>query len=751
MPGQNTTTNRRQRVAEACSNCKRRKEKCNGSKPCARCIQRRVEHECEFRIRTSEDTCNNQRMNTLEAETLRSDEMLNECLKDATDNSLGGSSQLTQTFNHLSPPSIAQQPRVIQGAKGKHMFVGDSANISFLEDMRRVVENAIGPCSFTEDPLRHHMVEHVPDGQPNWLHAQLPPSIDQPTAFYLVKNFFRATHIVLDLFDEDDLLVHIPMWTDLQRPAGCILSTIYYLVLAIGAQTAPHGKDELAQACFDYGRYLTALNVMEDPSIATIQTYSLITIYLLGASRGNGAFMYLGTAVRAAHALGIHRSDVSALFTPEEFQTRERLWRVIRTLDLHMSALFGRPPSTSETRDTEAEIDYSASNDLCAIFENILNDIYAKRMVSVDVVEKISAHHRRWTTRFHRGIAVDMVRTGGQFNDKDTTDLGMLHVKAAYYWTIILLTRPFLMDTVSSLVNDLPPRSRVVRQKSALSHPNKLLTHACVDSATRTIDLLKELFELPDVPRRLPLMVNNIYVSALILGIAHFADLYKVFPLRPSFATARKLLALFPDEVVARRYTNVLEYLDNACQTYLKLRAKENMDRNAELLGGIFGQIHLAMPTSSVNHPDEVDMLDQAAHNVANDDSMGTVSGRQNFEDGGGFDSIVLGSPTARNRDVFVTSAETMNTDWFMQKASGMEANTDELMSSEFDHVGNGAVEALQKEHLPSFMSPHTLHFKPYKEGVPFFTTVNAQGLDLSHSGVEQDTDKDWAQPSSRS
>lgn len=146
------------------------------------------------------------------------------------------------------------------------------------------------------------------------------------------------------------------------------------------------------------------MTLMEDPSLVMIQAHVLMTMYLLAGSRRNSAFMYLGTAIRAAYALGLHRSDISALYPPSECSTRERLWRAIRILDLFMSASLGRPSSTTETRDTPAQDNYSASNDLCFTFESILSTIYAKHMASSDALAWISQLHRGWASRFTDGL-----------------------------------------------------------------------------------------------------------------------------------------------------------------------------------------------------------------------------------------------------------------------------------------------------------------------------------------------------------
>jgi hypothetical protein len=91
-------------------------------------------------------------------------------------------------------------------------------------------------------------------------------------------------------------------------------SAIFYLVMAIGAQSrATHALDERrSKLYFDHGRQLACLGLMEDPSMATIQAFTLMTFYMLGACRRNGAYLNLGIAARAAYSMGLHRQAANA-------------------------------------------------------------------------------------------------------------------------------------------------------------------------------------------------------------------------------------------------------------------------------------------------------------------------------------------------------------------------------------------------------------------------------------------------------
>ena len=499
---------------------------------------------------------------------------------------------------------VPQLSRLIQDGRGKFMFIGDSANLSFLQSIRRLVRDSLGPCAFADDPLRHLLVEATPEGRGNWISEIVKrptPRPDPERARYLVRWYMRATSCVLNLSDEFEIQASLSRWLESSHdgPEQDANNAIFFLILAIGAQTCPEHLDDLAEQYFNYGQFLTVSGIMEDPSIATIQAYVLITMYLLGASRRNAAFMHLGIAVRAAYALGIHRDDINALFDRPEYVVRERLWNVLRVLDLFMSASLGRPPATCETRDTKAHANYSASNDLCAIFEAVLTQVYSKRMVLPQALERISEHHRQWAVKFMSGLAVDNIRPS-EYIDTDQGErepnIGLYHLKEAYYWTIMLLARPFLIESVSRHVSQTTTAASAGTSTppTTSSPSDQVLAYACVDSAIRTVDLLRGLVtSRSPVPKRLPFVVNSLFVAALVLGLAQFADMDRAFPLERGLAGARALLAVFGrHDAVARRARHIADDLHAACGAYRDGRARRKMERQSLLIGGLFGSVH---------------------------------------------------------------------------------------------------------------------------------------------------------------
>ena len=511
-----------------------------------------------------------------------------------------------------------------------------------------------------------------------------PPTVSFPAAELFVKQYVLTTNCILDLFDEADLFDNLPAWTDGRWTDSSIPSPIYCLILAIGAQTSPGHQDKFAETIFTYGRYLTARDCMEDASLLTVQSYALITMYLLGASRRNAAFMHLGIAVRAAYAIGLHRKDVALSLPKHDFKVRERLWKALRTLDLFMSASLGRPPSTSETRNTEADEDYSTSNDLCSIFEKILTDVYSRRMISTEALSHIGAHHRRWASRFFRDLAANRVEPFASVHSDTLPNIGLLHIKEAYYWSIMLLTRPFFVESVI-----LHVRASNVRKTAApctTSDSNKIPVHACIDSAIRTIDLLKILLGYGDLPKRLPFINNSIFNAALVIGLAFFGDLYQVFPLKRHLKIAHQLLAQYPHDAIAVRNSNIVGFLREACDTYLEKRSAEILESQNLGVRSMFGQIHHQISQLSTRHQTP--------------SSSAAVAERDNTQETG------LGP--------IITSVAIAQTE--QQLAFANDAQD----SYPFDP-------ALDFDALPfPTMSPRTLWFDAHNENTPLFSTINA-------------------------
>lgn len=505
-------------------------------------------------------------------------------------------------------PKVA---RLLRDGQGKFMYIGDSASLSFLQSVRRIVSSSIGRCEFTEDNSRHSMLEAFQSNPRTHIGALTPPPRNEE-AQNLARQYVLATSPLLDLFDLNEFHPRLANWVE--NPSGDedTVSSIFYLVLAIGDQVS-NTNQTLAEQYFASGRQLAFSAFQETPSLYTIQSYVLISMYMLGACRRNGAFMNLGIALRAAYAVGIHRKNANTLFCTREKRARERVWKSLRMVDLFLSASLGRPPATSDYDYDVHESPICPTNQqlcstpsdqislavtaLCRIFERILTDVYMKQIISINVAESISNQHRAWV----RSLPAVLKQQTEQPGPKALEDaLAIAHVFGSYYWSIILLTRPFLIYRIS----------QYVKGKNEASEPNTgnsriaLFADACVYSALRALDTVSDLSQQASLPRRLPFLINSVFNSAIVLGAAFFGDYDNLLPLEEGMNKAEKFLELFiPYDPHACRFFQIIKYLRSSVAEYITRRNRQWIDRRSKQVDQLFGQVGHHRPSSPTPAP----------------------------------------------------------------------------------------------------------------------------------------------------
>lgn len=499
--------------------------------------------------------------------------------------------------------------RLLRDGHGKFIFVGDSSNLAFLQNIRRLARMVIGECGLTSDPMRHAMIEAIPQD----IMSPRSPAVGQlkPTkaeAEEYVHHYMLATSGAVDLFDKSDISQHLSSWTEVSTPSNNSTDSIFYLVLAIGARNKSTDHDEIAEQYFNRGRELAISSFMDDPSVLTVQSYVLIAFYLLTCCRRNGAFMLLGIAVRAAYALGLHRSDISALFETREKSTRDRVWKSLRVLDLFLSASLGRPPATSEVDggnvawESKARVyesvrmgssHSSAMLRICFIFERILNEVYCRREVDVQLVNSISAQYRDWNMTLEAGFDIEGLTQGESAASSNGLQqvIGLAHLKCAYYWSIVLLTRPFLVFDVSSKIQKDGTVTPSFSAKQGHTDTTTL-SEACIDAALRSIEVATDVVHAPGCPKRPFMITNSIFLSALVIGLAIFGDYDKSFPLLSSLEQSKVVLSqLAKHDPSARRYFMITSYLQQASLEHTWRRDEQQTRRRQQGIQNLFGDL----------------------------------------------------------------------------------------------------------------------------------------------------------------
>uniref|UniRef100_A0A0B7K947 Zn(2)-C6 fungal-type domain-containing protein n=2 Tax=Bionectria ochroleuca TaxID=29856 RepID=A0A0B7K947_BIOOC len=618
MPRAKVDPRFRRRVAHACESCKKRKAKCDGILPCDQCKTRCVEDSCRY----SRDPRPTSRDGS--EKTIDSGGRTRGQVRVDLGEPRGSPSSIRPRHKQLDVPvsgstASSAESQMLKDSKGKFssladaydkVYAGESASLSFMETVKHAVQIAVGPCAFTNDPGRSPMVENSPKIR---FDTAKRPSLDVCTAQSLASQFFLAVSGAMDLFDppwlKDQVQAHI------EQPSETPKSTcaIIYLALGIGAQGRAQGEvdDELAEECFAYGRQLTMFHLLDDPGLPTIQAILQMTYFMIASCQYNAAFINLGIAVRAAYTLGIHLHETNTAFGGDEGLSRERAWKSLRVCDLFLAASLGRPPATSESVSNIAMTpikslpDYespgvagqvfSAMFRICNVFERILVEVYAEKAVSLELAKSISRQHRQWTEELPQMLMVD----GLEYADSKSSGLsprsfglelkhGSSLVTMAYYYSIVLLTRPFLTFQVYHTSSKEAHDDSSSARASIATYAD-----ACVNSAIKGIDIAHEyVFEL-NTPKRQPHVINSVFISVLCLGLACLdSSIRHRWPTDDAMDRAIKILAhLGKHSAQASRYATICGQLKEAALIYTTRRADTLLEENNQKTRTIFGDI----------------------------------------------------------------------------------------------------------------------------------------------------------------
>ncbi|KAJ0108603.1 hypothetical protein J7T55_015037 [Diaporthe amygdali] len=294
---------KRIRTAQACESCKRRKQKCNGLKPCNTCTKRNLvcdylpghghghstpHHGGQSEIVVSGSSPNKRRKST--PDTMESDEAAapKRARFGGGDVQTAPSKQAVETTEPsrllglptpVPAPAIPGQPhregepepeaepettsrqstvsgadevaevytetRMLQDPTGRLLYLGDSATLSYLQFIRMIVESVDGPSQFTMDPSRHRLMELTTSLPPDYRTSLLLP--DRRTADVLIRSYLTNTNGLIEVFDRKVFDQRLEACYQNPLAAEPTFLCLLYLVFAIGlvlATPAPGSHDD---------------------------------------------------------------------------------------------------------------------------------------------------------------------------------------------------------------------------------------------------------------------------------------------------------------------------------------------------------------------------------------------------------------------------------------------------------------------------------------------------------------------------
>lgn len=314
---------------------------------------------------------------------------------------------------------------------------------------------------------------------------------------------------LVDLFGTNNLADDISAWAE--HRGHDVHAAVNYLVLAIGLQSI---DDTLASSYFEHAKVLALATLGSELSVATVQAFTLITLYMLRACQITGAFLFFGIGVRAVYSIGAHRTEVNSRFGAEIQKHRDRLWKSVRIIDLFLSISMGRPPATS---DVDCTVPYRAldnngreifdlldsSVQVLLIIESIVLEVFSRKKISLQLTEGISRQLRGWSNRW----LVELKRIVGAppGEESEVRMVGACHVLCSYYYAVMLVSRPFLMYEMCKRLPETPAKLELCRDSG--SSGRSKLANASIDAGSLMIETVTDLINMGVLEGCMPLIV----------------------------------------------------------------------------------------------------------------------------------------------------------------------------------------------------------------------------------------------------
>ncbi|KAF4454887.1 hypothetical protein F53441_2680 [Fusarium austroafricanum] len=619
MPRPIVPAHQRQRAAEACNLCRETKKRCSGSAPCTQCVRRGLEGQCfiTYAPRGSRTRAR------AEAARAAAAAGVNSTTTEQMSTSSVQSSQLNETDEGYRPlsPSHSQQddekdsqeasatnpPRMLLNSRGERVYIGGAASISFLQIVRNLVSQQIGPSAFSHNEKSDTMLEiESPTATTNDETNAMRLSPEQKQQY--LRSYYVVTEALIHVFDAPELETLLNLNDEGYSPSPNISplkQASIDLVIAIGAQCESLSSARtIGQAYFRRARSQAFVGFLEDPDLDMVRTFLLMAFFMLGECRRNAAFMYLGVAAKAALALGLHSRESYAAKPGPEDQSKLRVWMSVCILDKLVNSLLGRPSASAQIRSADSKLDdvaqvgdsitehLMASNKVSTIINDITDTLYDQKKVTTPIVEQFLQDIERWKRELPASVKIP---TGDPSPGTVTQQHGAIakvYVSCLYYLAVMLVSRPFLVSALTS--------------KGLGKGAHSQLAAACLDAAMYLSQTCSEALNAGLLQGNMCIMKALVFASGLVLGLEIFAKYPVESDINNAFQGAKDVLRhLATQSPQAAHYLDILTTLSGAID---KRRSNEASTGRSRYVSKLFS---LDTPAeSSASQPAQVTLDD---------------------------------------------------------------------------------------------------------------------------------------------
>jgi hypothetical protein len=398
----------------------------------------------------------------------------------------------------------------------------------------------------------------------------LPP---KNTLDAILGTYLKAVHWFMLLFHEPSFRVRYESLISrgIQSRADSRFSLLLLTIWILGCKYM--GEDDATRLGFDAKSFQTAAlrhleaNLMflfEDSELESVQVCVLLGSFYLYTGRPNLGFVVLGSGIRCAFALGLHRESSWPSLTQEVQEERKRVWWALFIFDRFASIVYGHPcgiregefevseprnlddtgsqqPCTGSTEVVTAFTYVTCKIELYRISSPIMTELYTQKVSHQQasrIIHDVDKRLSKWREALPNELRLDLAHASKEqpasTTLQETLMLQALALQVAYDNILILLHRPLLHKTKPSEGTDqfrtpspLPFAGRESRtgttpsaSHSILHTSNDTSTQRCLDSALRSASIcdLKHHLATAKNTHALAYFGINLFTAGMILS-----------------------------------------------------------------------------------------------------------------------------------------------------------------------------------------------------------------------------------------
>ncbi|MCP8716302.1 MAG: fungal specific transcription factor domain-containing protein [Asgard group archaeon] len=474
-----------------------------------------------------------------------------------------------------------QHTRLLCSQGGDTRFFGESSALSLVSECRALFLDILGESTFTNDPQQQFIHDELVDFTKHIVPVQLPRKEEAKVLIDLFKTNINDTFYVFNMRYLNNMMDEIysnPILASTKKL--CLL----HLVFAIGVlfvEYSPEMEFDLPPLI----RFLESAeelmrNNIYDGKLWMVEANFLKYFYFQACCNRSNSWISLGTSIRFAQALGMHRKVINDRIENKEVSIhRRRLWRSLYVCDCVSSVNLGRPLmiNTYDYDDINFPLDQlilpgddevekiriiaqNATSD-SAVINRLIIDNNFKSQINLKDSNSLALQLKLWSIELPPQLQLSKTLEEEITLGTNPNNYLLVFVHIGQLYGIMALTRPFLVYVA---IRKLKPKT-----KREVGNEKELMPFckAAIKAAFLCIKLIKAF--CTNTNRKEVFTIQSAtFFAAILLGFTLLeqskskkADKHYMSVIKDSINDAITILKTFPFNATCNRWSQHLIYM----------------------------------------------------------------------------------------------------------------------------------------------------------------------------------------------